>query len=67
MDCFAAFARLATSAAKAWQNKLRSIDDDTVESIVRRVPTNRLSAVAAQFTLQLLAENKKRILQLEIQ
>lgn len=67
LDCFREFAKRTPDAAIAWQKRLESIHDTQVIAIVDRIPPSRISDVAREFTLELLAENKKRLLQLEIQ
>jgi hypothetical protein len=67
LECFGAFAFHAPHAAKAWMRRLEAIDTSNVREIIDRVPSNRISDIGRQFTVELLSENKKRILQMEIQ
>ncbi|MCU0709705.1 MAG: hypothetical protein MUF23_15570 [Pirellula sp.] len=67
LECFEAFAFHAPHAAKAWMRRLEAIDTSSVREIIDRVPSTRISDVARQFSVELLNENKKRILQMEIQ
>lgn len=67
LDCFTEFASYAPAAAKAWQQRLQAIGEKDVSAIVRRIPASRMSDIARGFTLELLNENKKRLLQLEIE
>ena len=67
LECFEAFASYASQAAKAWIRRLQAIDASEVQEIVERVPSTRISDIARQFTIELLNENKKRILQMDIQ
>lgn len=67
LECFQAFASLAPQAAKAWMRRMQAIDASNVREIVERVPSTRISDIARQFTIELLNENKKRILQMDIQ
>lgn len=62
IDAFLAFARLRPGAAEAWRNRLQSVDETAISEVIAEVPPNRLSAVGRDFTLQLLLENRNRIL-----
>ncbi len=66
MECLQAFAERSPSAARAWRNRLLSVDEADVRSVIDRIPEYRMSSLAKEFTIQLLNENKKRIAQLEI-
>jgi len=48
-------------------SRLEGIHDRDVREIIERVPSNRISNIGKQFTIELLNENKKRILQMDIQ
>lgn len=67
LECFEAFACRSAKAAKAWTKRLDSIQDRDVREIVDMVPGTRISNTGKQFTIELLSENKKRILQMDIQ
>ena len=67
LECFEAFASHAAEAAKLWMRRLGAIEECNVREIVERVPSTRISNIAKQFTVELLNENKKRILQMDIQ
>jgi len=62
VEAFRAFAERAAQAAGAWRERLRKVDEDVVAEVLGQVPPDRLSRVSRDFTLQLLAENRKRIL-----
>ncbi len=62
-----AFAALSPPAAEAWLGRLRGVSDDAVRAVLEQVPPDRLSAVAREFTLYLLRENKARLLDGEAQ
>ncbi len=57
-----AFAERAPTAA-AWQRQLALISHSAVASILQRIPPERMSAVCRQFTLDLLGENRLRLLE----
>lgn len=57
-----AFAALAPGAATAWRTRLAAIDSPTVQAVLEEVPPNRMTAVCREFTMALLAENRRRIL-----
>jgi hypothetical protein len=66
LECFRAFSSHATAASKAWTRRLEAIQHQDVWEIIQRVPSNRISKIGRQFTMDLLNENKKRILQMDI-
>ena len=66
LECFQSFASHAPQAAKAWIRRLQAIDASNAREIIKRVPSTRISDIARQFTVELLNENKKRILQMDI-
>ncbi len=49
-------------AAAVWRHRLAQVETVAVEAILNRIPSDRMSAVCRQFTLDLLAENRRRIL-----
>lgn len=57
-----AFAARSPGAAAVWQARLAAIDGPTVQMVLDRVPPARMSASCRQFTMALLAENRRRIL-----
>lgn len=67
LDCLRAFSVHAADAAKAWIRRLATIQDHDVLELVERVPSTRISSIGRKFTVELLRENKNRILQLEDQ
>lgn len=50
------------SAAEVWRDRLRAVDESAIAAVLAQVPPNRLTAVSREFTLQLLMENRTRIL-----
>lgn len=64
LEAFGAFAGRAAPAAGAWRDRLRNVDEEAVARVLEQVPPDRLSRVSRDFTLQLLAENRRRILAL---
>jgi hypothetical protein len=63
LTCFQAFAQRSPDAAKEWIERLESIAENDVCEIISRVPARRMSDISKKFTLELLNENKKRILE----
>jgi hypothetical protein len=61
-DAWRAFARNSRNAAFVWLDQLRLIDEKDLEKLMAEVPPQRMSRICRQFTLQLLNENKKRLL-----
>jgi hypothetical protein len=62
LEAWRAFAQCAQGAATAWVDQLRTIKSSDVEYILNKVPPHRMSRVCRDFTLQLLCENQRRIL-----
>jgi hypothetical protein len=63
-EAFQAFSRNAPEAGKAWLKRLRSLNQDAVCGIVESVPAKRMSETGKRFTVELLAVNGRRLLEL---
>jgi hypothetical protein len=63
-DAFQAFSGGAPNAAKSWLERLRSLNRDTICGIVESVPAKRMSEACKRFTVELLAVNQRRLLEL---
>jgi putative SOS response-associated peptidase YedK len=50
------------AAATAWLNRLASVSRSEVQRLLDEVPNKRMSAISKSFTLELLEENKRRLL-----
>lgn len=57
-----AFSVRSPDAAAIWRARLGAIDGPTVQAVLDRVPPARMSGVCREFTMALLAENRRRIL-----
>lgn len=66
VETFVAFAARAEAAAHMWRERLRAVDEKTINEVLTQVPPDRLSAISRAFTLQLLLENRQRILDADI-
>lgn len=60
-----AFAAKVPAEAILWRRQLEMVDDNAIRFYVDSVPLDRMSAVCRQFTLNLLSENRRRILESE--
>ena len=60
-----AFADHAPIAAGVWLARLAEIEAATIERLIAQVPPDRMSAVCREFTLRLLEENRRRLLDQE--
>lgn len=60
-----AFAAKVPAEAALWRRQLEAVEIDTINFYVDSIPLDRMSAVCRQFTLSLLAENRRRILESE--
>ena len=65
MDAFVAFAQFCPKAGQAWLQRLSLLKKEDIETIVARVPAQRMSEIAKDFTIQLLLVNQKRLLETE--
>jgi hypothetical protein len=64
-DAFKTFATRSHPAASIWLDRLRAITSDAVSGILNEVPEDRMSPICRQFTLELLEENRQRLLEME--
>lgn len=62
VQAWRAFSQKAPESATIWLERLRSVDEETVQLVLERVPPQRMSQVAREFTLRLLVENQRRLL-----
>lgn len=62
LDAWLIWAERVPTAAKAWRERLASIDDDAVLAVLDQIRPDRMSVVCRQFTLNLLVHNRRRIL-----
>ena len=65
LEAWRAFAAKVPAEAAIWRRQLEMVADDAIKVYVDNVPLERMSAVCRQFTLDLLAENRRRILESE--
>lgn len=62
VDAFFESVKNREVAKEYWLVKLRELTDDTIEEIFSKIPNIVISEVAKQFALQMVLENKKRLL-----
>ncbi|GMU35473.1 MAG: hypothetical protein AMXMBFR20_33440 [Planctomycetia bacterium] len=58
-----AFADLTPIAAEVWLKRLEALEPTAIHEIVEQIPPQRLSAVGREFTIYLLEENRRRLLE----
>lgn len=63
VDAWRAFAIRSRVAATAWLERLRVIEVNDIKEMLAEVPPARMSRVGREFTLRLLSENQKRMLE----
>ena len=63
LQALSAFSRIAPQATTIWFARLAAITDMQVHTILEQIPPHRISAIGRRFTFELLAVNRKRILQ----
>lgn len=64
VEAFRIMAQAAPEAAKIWLETIRGVTRKEIEAIVQEVPPNRMSEVARRFTVELIAVNQERLLEL---
>lgn len=62
-EAFRTFAQRAPSAARTWIDRLRGVNQSEMWRILEKVPTERMSDICKQFTLELLLTNQQRLLE----
>ncbi|NOZ38858.1 MAG: phosphatidylinositol kinase [Planctomycetes bacterium] len=62
-EAFWQFAEIASEAAKCWLKQLQLIKPASIQAILDKVPEQRMSMIAKEFTLQLLSVNQQRLLE----
>ena len=65
MDAWLAWAARVPVAADVWRRQLAGIEADVVEATLTKVHPDRMTAICRRFTLDLLTENRRRILEPE--
>jgi hypothetical protein len=63
LEAFLAFAKRSPAAKHAWLERLLAVKASDISSILERVPPERMSPVCKEFTLALLNENRRRLLE----
>jgi hypothetical protein len=61
VEAWKAFAARTPQAASIWRERMRQINEQAVEQLLRGIPPHRMSEVCRQFTMELLKENQKRL------
>ena len=57
------FSRRAPLAANAWRRRLKAIDEQEAHEVISSVPPDRMTDLCRTFTLNLLEENRRRLLE----
>lgn len=65
MDAWLAWAEKVPDAADVWRRQLAAIGTAAVAAVLANVHPDRMTAICRQFTLDLLVENRRRILEPE--
>jgi hypothetical protein len=60
---FRLFAQKVPDAAKAWLDRLEAVNQSEIWDILERVPSERMSDICKQFTIELLLTNQRRLLE----
>ena len=62
LEAWQAFSQKSPEASAVWLDRLRSVGEHAVARILAEIPPSRLSNVGREFTMRLLAENRRRLL-----
>lgn len=62
LDAFLAFGERAPAAKAIWLDRLSAVGPDEIRGILQRIPDARISDVGREFTLALLLENQRRLM-----
>lgn len=62
VEAWTKFRELAPEAGDAWLGKLDSLEESEIARILDEVPRSRMTQVCRDFTLELLSENRRRLL-----
>ncbi len=62
LEAFTSFGELSAIAKDSWLQRLLAVNREQVWGILEQVPQERMSPVCKDFTLQLLLENQRRLL-----
>lgn len=65
LEAWRAWAQRVPKAARAWQERLDGVESEAVADILEQIQPERMSAICRQFTAELLAQNRRRILRSE--
>ena len=64
VEAFQAFHEAAPEAGKIWLDRLEGVTSGETEAIVWEVPPARMTTITRRFTVELLAENRRRLIEL---
>ena len=62
LAAFLEFSRFNSTASNAWLARLRQLTETDVTEIIERIPSERMSGVAREFTKKLILANQARLL-----
>jgi hypothetical protein len=62
LEAFNEFAQRAPSGARIWLDMLASVTENEICAIVDEVPSERMSPIAKEFTIELILINRNRLL-----
>ncbi len=61
MEAWKVCAARVPQAAFLWRERLKQLNEQTVEQLLRKVPPHRMTDVCRRFTMELLKENQNRL------
>lgn len=66
IDAFKKAASFKPTEARLWLNQLNEIQEDTIDDMLSKIPSELMSEISKNFAKRILGENKRRLLELEL-
>lgn len=63
VEAWQAFSLRAPQASRIWLDRLKAVEETRLSRLLTEVPPHRLSEIGREFTLRLLMENRRRLLE----
>jgi hypothetical protein len=63
IETWRAFSRLTPQAARIWLKQLEAVHETAVRRVIDEIPPHRMTQVSREFTVRLLMENQRRLLE----
>lgn len=63
LDAAVGFVKLTPDAAKTWTERLSTLEETMIFELFENVPIDRMSRITREFSIALVIENRRRILE----